>query len=167
MSNTDPWAIEQSDFFAWTTKLDTFLNFISKKKAGGDVWPISMANSCCGSELYSTSSEKYFGNKISAQFLEDSPEDCNLLIIGGVITSKMALEIKQVYSQMLTLKKVMALGNCSCGGGLYPTYNIVKGIEKIIPIDIYIPGCPPSPEVILAGVLQLLEEVSVTTGGPQ
>jgi NADH-quinone oxidoreductase subunit B len=122
------------------------------------VWPLEFGLSCCLAELMQVKSSKYNFNTQNVVF-QSSPRHADLLIISGTLTNKAAFVLRKIYDQMAEPKKVIAFGACSCGGGIYNEgYAVVNAADKIIPVDIYVKGCPPKPESLLAALEKLKEK---------
>jgi NADH-quinone oxidoreductase subunit B len=123
------------------------------------IWPLPFATSCCGIEFMSTMSSDFDLGRFGAERLSFSPRQADLLMVMGTISKKMAPILRKVYEQMAEPKWVLSMGACACSGGIFDTYSVLQGIDKIIPVDVYIPGCPPRPEQVLDGILQIQELV--------
>src|SRR6185436_21164991 len=119
------------------------------------LWPLPFATKCCGIEFMSTMASTYDLGRFGAERLSFSPRQADLLMSIGLVSQKMGPILRQVYEQMAEPKWVMAVGACSCSGGIFDTYSVLQGIDKIIPVDVYIPGCPPRPEQVLEGVMAI------------
>ncbi len=131
------------------------------------LWPYPFGTACCGIELMSVMGPKYDLARFGAEVVRFSPKQSDLLIVAGTITEKMAPIIKRIYDQMPEPKWVISMGACASSGGFYRAYHVVQGVDKLIPVDIYIPGCPPTPEAVLDGVMQLQEKIRRESAGPQ
>ena len=118
---------------------------------------------CCGMEFMSVAAPKYDIARFGAEFPRFSPRQADLLIIVGTISHKMAPVLKRIYDQMCEPKWVVAFGVCTCTGGFYDNYATVQGIDTIIPVDVYIPGCPPRPESVLDGLMKLQDKIALQT----
>jgi len=114
---------------------------------------------CCGMEYMSTACAHFDIDRFGAGLTRFSPRQADLLLVVGTITHKLAPVLKTVYDQMLEPKWVIAFGACTVSGGIYQNYAVVQGIDRIIPVDIYIPGCPPRPEMVLDGLLKLQDKI--------
>lgn len=138
-----------------TTKLDDIINW----GRASSLWYLLFGLACCGIELMQTGGPRAdldrFGSVPRA-----SPRQSDLLIVAGTLTYKMALRTKLLYDQMAEPKYVISMGSCSnCGGLFQPAYSVVKGVDKIIPVDVYVPGCPPRPEALTEGLLKIQEKM--------
>jgi NADH-quinone oxidoreductase subunit B len=121
------------------------------------VWPLPFATSCCGIEFMSTMASHYDIGRFGAERLSFSARQADVLMVMGTIAKKMAPVVKQVYLQMAEPRWVLSVGACACSGGIFDTYSVLQGIDRIIPVDVYVPGCPPRPEQILDGFMQIQE----------
>ena len=121
------------------------------------LWPLSFATSCCGIEFMHTAAAKYDFSRFGFEVARASPRQADVIIIAGTIVNKMAPVLKRLYDQMADPKYVIAMGACAISGGpfFYNTYSVVKGADHVIPVDVYIPGCPPRPEALLHGLISL------------
>src|SRR5678809_800745 len=119
------------------------------------IWPLPFATSCCGIEFMALMASHYDLARFGSERVSFSPRQCDLLMVMGTISKKMAPVLKQVYLQMAEPRWVLAMGACASSGGIFDTYSVLQGIDQIIPVDVYIPGCPPRPEAVLDGILQI------------
>ncbi len=138
-----------------TTRLDDFVNWARSNS----LWPYPFGTSCCGIEMMATLSADYDMARFGAEVVRFSPRQSDMVIIAGTITEKMGPVLKTIYEQMADPKWVIAMGACSSSGGIFDTYSVMQGVDEIIPVDIYIPGCPPSPEGVIHGVMRLQEKI--------
>jgi NADH-quinone oxidoreductase subunit B len=148
-----PAGFEGPGFFA--TSLDKAIGLARKHS----VWPLPFATSCCGIEYMATMGSHYDIARFGAERPSFSPRQADLLMVMGTIAKKMGPVVRQVYEQMAEPKWVMAVGACASSGGIFDTYSVLQGIDKIIPVDVYVPGCPPRPEQILDGLMKIQELV--------
>lgn len=123
------------------------------------LWPLPFATKCCGIEFMATMASHYDLARFGAERLAFSPRQCDLLMVIGLISKKMAPVIRQVYLQMAEPRWVMAVGACASSGGIFDTYSVLQGVDQVIPVDVYVPGCPPRPEAILDGFMKVQEIV--------
>ncbi len=123
------------------------------------LWPLPFATSCCGIEFMATMASHYDFGRFGTERLSFSPRQADMLMVMGTISKKMGPVLRQVYEQMAEPRWVVAVGACACSGGVFDTYSVLQGIDKVIPVDVYVPGCPPRPEQILDGILKLQEIV--------
>ena len=121
------------------------------------LWPLPFATSCCGIEFMSTMASHYDLARFGSERPSFSPRQADMLLVAGTIAKKMGPIVKQVYLQMAEPRWVIAIGACASSGGIFDTYSVLQGIDRIIPVDVYVPGCPPRPEQILDGVMQVQE----------
>jgi NADH-quinone oxidoreductase subunit B len=119
------------------------------------IWPLPFATSCCGIEFMATMASHYDLARFGAERLGFSPRQCDLLMVMGTVAKKMAPVVKQVYLQMAEPRWVIAVGACACSGGIFDTYSVLQGIDQVVPVDVYVPGCPPRPEAIIDGVIRI------------
>ncbi|MCC7029362.1 MAG: NADH-quinone oxidoreductase subunit B [Chitinophagaceae bacterium] len=121
------------------------------------IWPLPFATSCCGIEFMATMAAHYDLARFGAERLSFSPRQCDLIMVMGTIAKKMAPILRQVYLQMAEPRWVMAVGACACSGGIFDSYSVLQGIDQVIPVDVYVPGCPPRPEGIIDGFMKIQE----------
>ena len=123
------------------------------------VWPLPFATSCCGIEFMATMGSNYDLSRFGMERMSFSPRQADLLIVAGTISKKLGPVLKKVYEQMAEPKWVLSVGACASSGGIFDTYSVLQGIDRIIPVDVYVPGCPPRPEQIIDGVMRIHELV--------
>jgi NADH-quinone oxidoreductase subunit B len=146
-----PEGLEGTGFFA--TTLDKAVGLAR----ANSLWPLPFATSCCGIEFMATMASTYDLARFGSERLSFSPRQADLLMVMGTISKKMAPILRQVYEQMAEPKWVLSMGACASTGGIFDTYSVLQGIDRIIPVDVYIPGCPPRPEQVLDGILKIQE----------
>lgn len=144
-----PNGIEGPGFFA--TTLDKAVGLARKNS----LWPLPFATSCCGIEFMATMASNYDIARFGAERPSFSPRQADVLMVMGTIAKKMGPVLRQVYEQMAEPRWVMAVGACASSGGIFDTYSVLQGIDKIIPVDVYVPGCPPRPEQIIDGLMRV------------
>jgi NADH-quinone oxidoreductase subunit B len=133
------------------SKLDLLVGMARKNS----LWPLPFATSCCGIEFMATMASHYDFGRFGCERLSFSPRQADMLMVMGTISKKMGPVLRQVYEQMAEPRWVLSVGACASTGGIFDTYSVLQGIDRIIPVDVYVPGCPPRPEQILDGVLQI------------
>src|SRR6201993_5146560 len=148
-----PPGVEGSGFFA--TRLDQAVGLARSYS----LWPLPFATSCCGIEFMATMGSHYDLSRFGAERLSFSPRQADLLMVMGTIAKKMGPTLRQVYEQMAEPRWVLSMGACASSGGIFDTYSVLQGIDRIIPVDVYIPGCPPRPEQVIEGFMQIQELV--------
>ena len=148
-----PEGLAGEGFFA--TRLDKAVGLARKNS----IWPLPFATSCCGIEFMATMASHYDLSRFGSERVGFSPRQCDLLMVMGTIAKKMGPVVKQVYLQMAEPRWVMAVGACASSGGIFDTYSVLQGIDQIIPVDVYVPGCPPRPEAIIDGFMRVQELV--------
>jgi len=119
------------------------------------VWPLPFATSCCGIEYMATMGSNYDLARFGMERMSFSPRQADLLIVAGTISKKLGPVLKKVYEQMAEPKWVLSVGACASSGGIFDTYSVLQGIDRIIPVDVYVPGCPPRPEQIIEGIMNI------------
>ena len=138
-----------------TTKVDAMLGWVRKNS----LWPLPFGTACCAIEFMSVVSSHYDLSRFGAEVVRFSPRQSDLMIVAGTITDKMAPVVKRIYEQMAEPKYVISMGACACTGGFYRAYHVVQGVDEFVPVDVYVPGCPPTPEALMHGILKLQEMI--------
>jgi NADH-quinone oxidoreductase subunit B len=142
------------------TTLDRIYNWGRR----ASVWPMMFGLACCAIEMICTAASRYDFARFGMEVMRPSPRQSDLLLISGTVTKKMAPTIVRLYNQMPEPKYVVAMGACASGGGPFKEgYNVISGIDRLIPVDVYIPGCPPTPQALLNGLIKLQEKISGQT----
>lgn len=134
-----------------TTTVDKLVNWSRTYST----WPVTFGLACCALEMMGAAMAHYDISRFGMEIFRASPRQADLMIVAGTLTKKMAPVMRKVYDQMPEPKWVLAMGACACSGGIFRSYAVVQGVDRIVPVDIFVPGCPPRPEALLHGILEL------------
>ena len=138
-----------------TTRLDAVVNWGRKNS----LWPMPFGTACCAIEFMSVMASKYDMSRFGAEAMRFSPRQSDKMLVLGTVTNKLAPVLRTIYAQMAEPKWVISVGVCASSGGMYRTYATLQGIDRVVPVDVYVPGCPPRPESMLYGVIKLQEKI--------
>jgi NADH-quinone oxidoreductase subunit B len=142
----------------FVTQLDRLANWVRKNS----LWPMPFATACCGIELMATGASRYDIARFGAEAMRFSPRQCDLMIVAGRVVMKILPVLQRIWQQMPEPKWCISMGACASSGGVFDTYAVVQGIDRFLPVDIYVPGCPPRPEQLLQSVIDLQEKIQRT-----
>ncbi len=153
-------ALKSSQEGVFISRLQDVINWSRKNS----LWPMPMGTACCAIELMATAGPRYDLARFGAERLSFSPRQADLMVVAGTISKKMAPALRMIYDQMPEPKWVIAMGACASSGGMFNSYPTVQGIDQIVPVDVYISGCPPRPEALLYGLLMIQEKLTRRKG---
>ena len=149
------------------TRRDAAINWFRKGLDVGanwgrknSLWPMPMGLACCAIELMATGASRFDISRFGAEVMRFSPRQSDVMIVSGTVTYKMALAVKRIYDQMPEPKWVIAMGACASTGGMYRSYAVLQGIDRLLPVDVYVAGCPPRPEALLDALMKLQDKVA-------
>ena len=138
------------------SKLDHLANWVRSNS----LWPMPFATACCGIELMATASSRFDLARFGAEAMRFSPRQSDVMIVAGTVTYKMALAVQRIWDQMPEPKWCIAMGACASSGGMYRSYAVLQGIDQLLPVDVYISGCPPRPEALIEGLMKLQRKIA-------
>lgn len=157
IADPDEWLSEEVRHNILLTTVDSILNWARRSS----LWPVICFPACCAFEMIGASSPRFDIARFGMEFLRASPRQADLMITAGTLTWKMAPQVKRLYNQMTEPKWVIAMGACGISGGIYNgSYSVVPGYNRIVPVDVYVPGCPPRPEALLYGIEMLRKKIN-------
>ena len=140
-----------------TTSIDRVLNWARESS----IWPMGFGLACCAIEMMAASASRYDIARFGAEVFRGSPRQSDLMIVAGRLSRKMAPVLRRIYDQMPEPKYVISMGACASIGGVFDNYAIVQGVDQVVPVDVYVPGCPPRPESLIYGIVQLQRKIAL------
>ena len=149
------WPVDESPKSVFTTRLEKMVNWAR----AGSLWPLPFGTACCAIEFMSVVSAHYDLARFGAEVVRFSPRQSDMMIVAGTVVDKQAPILKLIYEQMCEPKWVISMGVCASSGGFYRAYHVMQGIDELVPVDIYVPGCPPTPEGLIYGIIKLQEKI--------
>lgn len=156
----DAWLEEEIERNVFITSVDKVLNW----GRHFSLWPVLCFPACCAFEVMATAVSRFDISRFGMELMRASPRQADLMLVAGTVTWKMAAALKQVYDQMPEPKWVVAMGSCAISGGTFSeSYSVVPGVNRIVPVDVYVPGCPPRPEALLRGIIMLHQKIDKQT----
>lgn len=139
------------------TRVDAAMNWMRKNS----LWPMPMGLACCAIELMATASSRFDISRFGMEVMRFSPRQSDVMIVAGTVTYKMALAVKRIWDQMPEPKYCIAMGACASSGGMYRSYAVLQGIDRLIPVDVYVSGCPPRPEALIDGLMKVQKKIEL------
>ena len=149
-------SLQSEGFF--TTKISDIIGWARKNA----VWPMPMGISCCAIEMMAFAASRYDASRFGSEVFRFSPRQSDLMIVAGTVTYKMAWVVRKIWDQMPEPKYCIAMGACTSSGGMYRSYSVVQGIDQFLPVDVYVAGCPPRPDALIQGLMQIQEKIGNT-----
>ena len=157
--NVTPQESEEFERRLLLTRLEDIVNWVVNWARRSSIWPATFGLACCAIEMMATGASKYDLARFGSEVFRASPRQADLMIVSGRVSRKMAPVLRKIYDQMPDPKWVISMGACASCGGVFNTYTIVQGVDQVVPVDVYVPGCPPRPEQLIHGIMLLQEKI--------
>jgi len=141
-----------------------FLSRIEEWSRENSLWPVMFGLACCAIEMMAMAASRFDVARFGSELMRPSPRQADLMIVSGRVSQKMAPVLREIYDQMPEPKWVIAMGDCAACGGIFSNYAVVQGVDKIVPVDVYVPGCPPRPEAVIDGIIKLQQRIREQAG---
>ena len=153
----DEWLEEEVQRNILVTSIDAVLNWARRSS----VWPVNFGLACCAFEMIAAAASRFDISRFGMEIFRPSPRQADLMIVAGTVTWKMAPQVRRIYDQMAEPKWVLAMGACAISGGTFAqSYSVVPGVNRLVPVDVYVPGCPPRPEALLYGIMMIHKKIA-------
>jgi len=162
LTDSGPTGANRGQFDFITTRLEAILAWGRRNS----LWPMPFATACCGIELMATAASRFDIARFGAEAMRFTPRQCDLMVVAGRVTNKMMPVLQRIYVQMTEPKWVISMGACASSGGVFDTYAVVQGVDQFLPVDVYVPGCPPYPETLLEGLMAIQQIVTEGNAKP-
>ena len=152
-------AADPGEEMVLTTRLDEVFDWAVNWSRRSSIWPATFGLACCAIEMMATASARFDLSRFGSEVFRASPRQSDLMIVAGRVSKKMAPVLRRIYDQMPEPKWVIAMGDCASSGGVFNNYAIVQGVDLVVPVDVYVPGCPPRPEELIYGIMKLQQKI--------